>query len=159
MNCWYCGDTFTRMTRDRQTPGSRGGTYLLGNVVPACASCNSSKGAATLDEYRFKLSCKAGTWVTFYGEVHSIDAPAKFWGWQVMSIACDGCGITVEVRRSYWRKELTRMGWTQNWSPVPNDWSNGLFPWMCSMCVNDRIDTVDRALRELDDCYDLGGSC
>jgi 5-methylcytosine-specific restriction endonuclease McrA len=41
--CAYCGARTTALQRDCVLPISRGGRYTLGNVVPACASCNASK--------------------------------------------------------------------------------------------------------------------
>ena len=41
--CAYCGTTGLPLQRDCVLPISRGGRYTLGNVVPACRSCNSSK--------------------------------------------------------------------------------------------------------------------
>lgn len=42
--CAYCGATNRALQRDTMLPISRGGAYTLENVVPACASCNASKG-------------------------------------------------------------------------------------------------------------------
>lgn len=42
--CAYCGATDRPLQRDTMLPISRGGRYTLENVVPACASCNASKG-------------------------------------------------------------------------------------------------------------------
>lgn len=42
--CAYCGTTESRLERDCVLPISRGGRYTLTNVVPACKSCNTSKG-------------------------------------------------------------------------------------------------------------------
>ena len=42
-SCAYCGTTTPELQRDCVLPISRGGRYTLGNVVPACASCNASK--------------------------------------------------------------------------------------------------------------------
>jgi 5-methylcytosine-specific restriction endonuclease McrA len=42
--CAYCGETDTAMQKDCVQPLSRGGRYTLMNVVPACRSCNASKG-------------------------------------------------------------------------------------------------------------------
>ena len=39
----YCGDTERPLQRDCVLPISRGGRYTLGNVVPACRPCNTSK--------------------------------------------------------------------------------------------------------------------
>jgi 5-methylcytosine-specific restriction endonuclease McrA len=41
--CAYCGATGRPLQRDCVLPISRGGRYTLGNVVPACRSCNASK--------------------------------------------------------------------------------------------------------------------
>ncbi|MFL6165405.1 MAG: HNH endonuclease [Ornithinibacter sp.] len=41
--CAYCGATEQSLQRDCVLPISRGGRYTLGNVVPACRSCNTSK--------------------------------------------------------------------------------------------------------------------
>jgi 5-methylcytosine-specific restriction endonuclease McrA len=41
--CAYCGATGKPLQRDCVLPISRGGRYTLENVVPACASCNTSK--------------------------------------------------------------------------------------------------------------------
>ncbi|MEH3053408.1 MAG: HNH endonuclease [Patulibacter minatonensis] len=42
--CAYCGETERALQRDTMLPISRGGRYTLENVVPACGSCNASKG-------------------------------------------------------------------------------------------------------------------
>lgn len=50
--CAYCGCTTRkgqRLTKDHLEPISQGGRTVQGNIVPACASCNSSKGS---DEWR-----------------------------------------------------------------------------------------------------------
>jgi 5-methylcytosine-specific restriction endonuclease McrA len=41
--CAYCGTTDTPLQRDCVMAISRGGRYTIDNVVPACASCNTSK--------------------------------------------------------------------------------------------------------------------
>lgn len=41
--CAYCGTTDLGLQRDCVLAISRGGRYTLGNVVPACGSCNASK--------------------------------------------------------------------------------------------------------------------
>ena len=41
--CAYCGEAGKPLQRDPMLPISRGGRYTLGNVAPACASCNASK--------------------------------------------------------------------------------------------------------------------
>lgn len=41
--CAYCGSTTGSLQKDCVQAISRGGRYTLGNVVPACGSCNASK--------------------------------------------------------------------------------------------------------------------
>lgn len=42
--CAYCGATDRPLQRDCVLALSRGGRYTLDNIVPACGSCNASKG-------------------------------------------------------------------------------------------------------------------
>lgn len=42
--CAYCGGDGAALQRDTILAISRGGRYTLMNVVPACGSCNASKG-------------------------------------------------------------------------------------------------------------------
>jgi hypothetical protein len=41
--CAYCGASDRALQRDCVLALSRGGRYTLDNIVPACASCNTSK--------------------------------------------------------------------------------------------------------------------
>ena len=41
--CAYCGATDRPLQRDCVLAISRGGRYTLGNIAPACGSCNASK--------------------------------------------------------------------------------------------------------------------
>jgi 5-methylcytosine-specific restriction endonuclease McrA len=41
--CAYCGAIEKPLQRDCVLALSRGGRYTLGNIVPACGSCNTSK--------------------------------------------------------------------------------------------------------------------
>lgn len=41
--CAYCNRK-RKLTRDHVIPLSKGGAHTLSNIVPACQSCNSSKG-------------------------------------------------------------------------------------------------------------------
>ena len=52
--CIYCGDQ-EQPTMDHLTPISRGGDHIAENVAPACSSCNSSKGAQTVQEWLAEL--------------------------------------------------------------------------------------------------------
>jgi 5-methylcytosine-specific restriction endonuclease McrA len=49
--CAYCGQR-AKLTQDHVVPISRGGWHAIGNIVPACGSCNSSKGNRLLVEWR-----------------------------------------------------------------------------------------------------------
>jgi len=49
--CAYCGER-KPLTRDHVIPLSRGGRNAIGNLVPACGSCNYSKGQKLLVEWR-----------------------------------------------------------------------------------------------------------
>lgn len=62
--CAYCGAEATPLQKDCVLPISRGGSYIVTNVVPCCRSCNASKCNAEvtswmrrkkLDERRFLL--------------------------------------------------------------------------------------------------------
>jgi len=43
--CAYCGAADKPLQRDCVLAISRGGRYTLDNIVPACRSCNASKGS------------------------------------------------------------------------------------------------------------------
>ena len=43
--CAYCGKKPAALTQDHVIPLSRGGSHTPENIVPACRSCNSRKGA------------------------------------------------------------------------------------------------------------------
>ena len=49
--CFYCGLTES-IQADHVIPISRGGQHSIGNLVPACKKCNSSKRAKFLIEWR-----------------------------------------------------------------------------------------------------------
>lgn len=48
--CVYC-DSTENLHADHQIPLSRGGTNFASNMVPACATCNKSKGSKTPEEF------------------------------------------------------------------------------------------------------------
>lgn len=68
--CWYCGChmTFgnegTAITREHLLPRARGGNNKPDNIVGACRSCNVSKQAKTVEEFRVY---RGG--IAFYGEL------------------------------------------------------------------------------------------
>lgn len=48
--CAYCGKE-TKLTQDHIIPVSKGGGYTKSNIVPCCASCNSSKQDRDLEKW------------------------------------------------------------------------------------------------------------
>jgi 5-methylcytosine-specific restriction endonuclease McrA len=49
--CYYCGSR-TKLTIDHVIPVDRNGRHSIGNIIPACKSCNSSKSDKTIMEWR-----------------------------------------------------------------------------------------------------------
>jgi len=49
--CAYCGRNDVKMTMDHIVPLSRGGQHVASNVVPACRTCNTSKGARPVEVF------------------------------------------------------------------------------------------------------------
>jgi 5-methylcytosine-specific restriction endonuclease McrA len=49
--CAYCGVQTSYLTRDHIVPLSRGGQHTKSNIVPACYTCNVSKGNRLLSEW------------------------------------------------------------------------------------------------------------
>lgn len=49
--CAYCGVTSVPLTQDHVIPLSRGGRHSIGNLLPVCKSCNSSKRSRLLIEW------------------------------------------------------------------------------------------------------------
>ena len=41
--CFYCGKKNKKLTKDHIIPISSGGENVIGNIIPACKSCNSKK--------------------------------------------------------------------------------------------------------------------
>mgnify|MGYP000031088234 CR=1 FL=1 len=52
--CAYCGINKTEH-RDHVVPIARGGTDSIGNILPACAPCNLSKGSSLLIEWKYRV--------------------------------------------------------------------------------------------------------
>jgi 5-methylcytosine-specific restriction endonuclease McrA len=48
--CFYCGQTSQHL--DHVIPIAKGGRHSIGNLVPSCQSCNLSKNAKTIMEWR-----------------------------------------------------------------------------------------------------------
>jgi len=51
--CAYCGVKALKIHMEHVIPLARGGRHAVGNVLPVCPSCNSSKGAQLLVEWRY----------------------------------------------------------------------------------------------------------
>lgn len=51
--CTYCG-LQAPLVMDHIIPLARGGRHSIGNVTPACVTCNSSKSARLLSEWRLR---------------------------------------------------------------------------------------------------------
>nr|WP_234988278.1 HNH endonuclease [Demequina sp. NBRC 110056] len=49
--CAYCGGGEGTLQKDCVLPLSRGGRYTADNVVPACRSCNASKGNTEVTQW------------------------------------------------------------------------------------------------------------
>lgn len=56
--CFYCG-TIGNTTADHIVPISRGGQHSIGNLVPACKTCNSSKKDSLLTEWKKRKTTNA----------------------------------------------------------------------------------------------------
>ena len=52
--CFYCQETMTTVTIDHVIPRSKGGRHAIGNLLSCCGSCNSSKGAKTIMQWRIR---------------------------------------------------------------------------------------------------------
>lgn len=52
--CAYCGRKPDSIELDHVIPLSKGGRHAIGNVLPACTSCNRSKNARLLADWRFR---------------------------------------------------------------------------------------------------------
>lgn len=50
-NCFYCNSS-KEITLDHVVPISRGGTHGIGNLLPACRSCNSRKHTKFITEWK-----------------------------------------------------------------------------------------------------------
>jgi 5-methylcytosine-specific restriction endonuclease McrA len=52
--CAYCGAITINVELDHVVPLSKGGRHAIGNVLPACKSCNSRKNSRLLADWRFR---------------------------------------------------------------------------------------------------------
>lgn len=68
--CFYCGGD-NEICIDHVTPKSKGGSNHVDNLVAACRSCNGSKGAKNLEEYRMHMMVKGSK---YGGVINAIQA-------------------------------------------------------------------------------------
>lgn len=50
--CTYCGERSDELQKEHVIPLSRGGDHSIGNLAPSCPTCNFSKNARLLIEWR-----------------------------------------------------------------------------------------------------------
>jgi len=50
--CIYCGNKSEQI--DHVVPLARGGRHAIGNLAPACTSCNQSKGSKLIVEWKYR---------------------------------------------------------------------------------------------------------
>lgn len=49
--CAYCGESGHQLAVEHVIPRSKGGGNHIGNLLPSCTSCNSTKGVRSLDDF------------------------------------------------------------------------------------------------------------
>jgi 5-methylcytosine-specific restriction endonuclease McrA len=67
--CAYCGATDNALQRDCILPISRGGRYTLENCVPACRSCNASKGGEEVTHWLRRKRFDEGSFLLRHLEI------------------------------------------------------------------------------------------
>lgn len=67
--CAYCTATDTVLQKDCVQPISRGGSYTVGNVVPACGSCNASKSNSEVTSWMRRKRLDERAFLTQYVHV------------------------------------------------------------------------------------------
>jgi 5-methylcytosine-specific restriction endonuclease McrA len=73
--CAYCGAADGPFQRDCVMAISRGGRYTLDNVVPACASCNSSKCNEEVTTWMRRKRLDERMFLTRYVEIRATLGP------------------------------------------------------------------------------------
>jgi 5-methylcytosine-specific restriction endonuclease McrA len=69
--CAYCGATNGPLQRDCVLAISRGGRYTVDNVVPACASCNTSKCNEEVTQWLRRKRLDERMFLTRYIEIRA----------------------------------------------------------------------------------------
>jgi 5-methylcytosine-specific restriction endonuclease McrA len=73
--CAYCGNPERALQKDCVQPLSRGGRYTLGNVVPACGSCNASKSNDEVTSWMRRKKLDERAFLLRFSEVALLLAP------------------------------------------------------------------------------------
>jgi 5-methylcytosine-specific restriction endonuclease McrA len=73
--CAYCGMTDVPLQRDCVLALSRGGRYTVGNVVPACRSCNASKSNDEVTRWLRRKRLDEGAFLLRHREVLALLGP------------------------------------------------------------------------------------
>jgi 5-methylcytosine-specific restriction endonuclease McrA len=68
--CAYCRATGTPLQKDCVLPISRGGSYVLANVVPSCGSCNASKCNAEVTTWMRRKKLDEGDFLIRQAEIN-----------------------------------------------------------------------------------------
>jgi len=67
--CAYCGAADKPLQRDCVLAISRGGRYTLDNIVPACRSCNASKGSEEVTTWMRRRRLDEGSFLLRHLEI------------------------------------------------------------------------------------------
>ncbi len=70
--CAYCGNARTPLQKDCVLPISRGGRYVLANVVPCCRSCNTSKCNAEVTSWMRRKKLDEGRFLLRQAEINQL---------------------------------------------------------------------------------------
>jgi 5-methylcytosine-specific restriction endonuclease McrA len=73
--CAYCGVSDSPLQRDCVLPLSRGGRYTLGNIVPVCRSCNTSKCNAEVTGWLRRKRLDERAFLLRHLEINALLAP------------------------------------------------------------------------------------
>lgn len=59
-HCGNCGCylDFEKYSADHITPKSKGGSHCVDNLLPCCKTCNRTKGASSLNEFRLVTAAR-----------------------------------------------------------------------------------------------------
>lgn len=69
--CAYCGEP-GRMQMEHVIPLTKGGRHAIGNILPACRTCNISKNARYLVDWRYRMAYRLIDEVLAAGEEHPL---------------------------------------------------------------------------------------